>query len=690
MPGKKPRMRKAAAGSRRAATSAGQPRPTGADHRLSLIAEVTEAIVGSKSLAKRAAEMAERVRAAFGVDACVIRLLDKDQLILLAKAGVPNGTLFKRIPTSWGVTERVLSDDEPVFIPDVRASVETAPVAGHLRRPLPFLAYAGTSLTAGGRVLGILGIYWGQARPKFTEPDLRCLQSVGHSVGAAIANQRLYEEVRAQKNEFRAEIKSRKRAEAALRESEGLLRSFAANLPGVAFITDKAGMFRLAEGRGLAALGLKPEALVGHSVFDLYAEVPQIMENIRRSLAGEEFQSTVELQGMVFEVFYLPLWESSARIGGVLGIASNVTRRKQAELALRESEERFRLAMEATTDGLWDWDTCTDQAYFSPGYYRLLGYEPNEFQMSGAGWLDRLHPDDREKALKANRDCIENLTQEFEVEFRMQSKSGEWKWICGRGKAARRDARGQATRLVGTHVDITGRKQAEEALRRSHRDYVRLSRDRQKLLEQERTRISRHLHDELGQSLTFLVCQLARFEKRVQAVDPQLAAELGEARAQTREMIASIRMVARSLRPIAIEHDGLIPSLRSSVAEFQRVSGISSRLVVELGEQVVDEPLATAVYRIVQECFTNMARHANASGCEIRLLAKESHLDLTIRDNGHGAPPGALGGHRSLGIIGMKERAVAAGGKLSVQNHPRGGVIVRARFPLEPASHQSP
>jgi PAS domain S-box-containing protein len=138
---------------------------------------------------------------------------------------------------------------------------------------------------------------------------------------------------------------------------------------------------------------------------------------------------------------------------------------------LQKSEERFRLAMEATNDGLWDWDIDTNNVYFSPGYYRILEYEPNEFQMTSQEWTDRIHPDDKEKALQANNDCIYNKTASFEVEFRMKTKTGSWKWVLGRGKTVSRGADGKAIRMVGTHVDITERKQIEEALRESEEKY---------------------------------------------------------------------------------------------------------------------------------------------------------------------------------------------------------------------------
>lgn len=152
-------------------------------------------------------------------------------------------------------------------------------------------------------------------------------------------------------------------------------------------------------------------------------------------------------------------------------LMSSRHRHIRAEESLRESEERFAYAMDATCDGLWDWDISSNKGYFSPGYFRMLGYQPGEFSSTSHTWADLLHPEDRERALEANNDCIENRTDSFDVEFRMKAKTGDWVWILGRGKAVTRDAGGRATRMIGTHVDITERKIAEEKIKESEFRY---------------------------------------------------------------------------------------------------------------------------------------------------------------------------------------------------------------------------
>ena len=150
---------------------------------------------------------------------------------------------------------------------------------------------------------------------------------------------------------------------------------------------------------------------------------------------------------------------------GSLLAAINIVKRRQDELVLHRNEERFRLAMEATSDGLWDWDLESDEAYFSPGYFRILGHEPGDFPMTAESWTSRVHADDLQGAIATNQDCIENRCDSFAVEFRMRAKDGTWKWILGRGRAVARGPQGRALRMIGTHLDITERKRTEDQLK---------------------------------------------------------------------------------------------------------------------------------------------------------------------------------------------------------------------------------
>lgn len=155
----------------------------------------------------------------------------------------------------------------------------------------------------------------------------------------------------------------------------------------------------------------------------------------------------------------------------ILGIARDITKQKETEDTLRASEERVLLALEASNDGMFDWDMDSDTAFLSPRYLGMLGYGPGDLPASFQTWKALLHPDDREDALAVIGQYRKGLRATHAIEFRLRTKDGSWKWILSQGKVTSFDEQGIPHRLVGTHTDITGRKHAEEALRESEDKY---------------------------------------------------------------------------------------------------------------------------------------------------------------------------------------------------------------------------
>jgi PAS domain S-box-containing protein len=148
----------------------------------------------------------------------------------------------------------------------------------------------------------------------------------------------------------------------------------------------------------------------------------------------------------------------------ILSIVRDISERKKVE-------DRLRLAMDATFEGIWDKDIESGETYYSPAYYKMLGYKAEEFNATESEWYDHIHPEDREFVLAANQDCAENRCEKFDVDFRMKAKDGSWKWINSRGKAVSRDSKGRAIRLIGTHADISDRKRIESELVESRNKY---------------------------------------------------------------------------------------------------------------------------------------------------------------------------------------------------------------------------
>ncbi|OLP17330.1 hypothetical protein BST81_16120 [Leptolyngbya sp. 'hensonii'] len=142
-------------------------------------------------------------------------------------------------------------------------------------------------------------------------------------------------------------------------------------------------------------------------------------------------------------------------------IARDLTDRKQAEATLRDNEERLRLALLAANQGLYDLNVQTGDAIVNPIYATMLGYDPAEFQETNARWIERLHPDDLERVGQIYQAYVAGTTPEYKVEFRQRTRSGDWKWILSLGKIVAWDQEGQPLRMLGTHTDITDRKEAE-------------------------------------------------------------------------------------------------------------------------------------------------------------------------------------------------------------------------------------
>ncbi len=145
-----------------------------------------------------------------------------------------------------------------------------------------------------------------------------------------------------------------------------------------------------------------------------------------------------------------------------------------AQEKLEKSQERLKYALDATSDGLWDYNIQTGVCYFSPPYYRMIGYEPGEFKASYESWRQMLHPDDAEGANEALMKHIEGASEQYQAEFRFRRKDGSYIWILSRGRVVEYDRSGKPLRVIGTHINITGRKEAEQALRESEERFRRL------------------------------------------------------------------------------------------------------------------------------------------------------------------------------------------------------------------------
>jgi signal transduction histidine kinase len=198
--------------------------------------------------------------------------------------------------------------------------------------------------------------------------------------------------------------------------------------------------------------------------------------------------------------------------------------------------------------------------------------------------------------------------------------------------------------------------------------------------EEERTRIAREIHDELGQALTGLKLDLAWLRPRLKD-RPELTERLQSIVVRIDGTIDSVRRIATELRPSVLDHLGLVAAVEWQAQEFSERTGIAAAVRLTASTMVLVPETATTVFRILQEALTNVARHAGATRVEIALDLSIEAVRLEVQDNGRGIDLSARAGARSLGLLGMQERAGACGGELTIDSRPGAGTVLTLYIP---------
>jgi PAS domain S-box-containing protein len=266
-------------------------------------------------------------------------------------------------------------------------------------------------------------------------------------------------------------VTNRVQIEQALRRSEARFQAFMNCSPTLAWITDRQGKLVYWNTNLPTFLGCTREELQGKSLFDLHPPeiAQQLFENLQSVINTGQVLETIEssfradgslAQFLVYK-FPLPNEAGECLIGGV---GFEITERQQVEKALKDSEERLQLALEASGDGLWDWNIATNDIYYSPRYFTMLGYESNELPHTVKTWESLVHPDDLQWVREILTAHLKNSSIPYSFDYRVRTQSGEWKWVADYGKVVARDENGDPLRMIGTHKDITDRKKIETDL----------------------------------------------------------------------------------------------------------------------------------------------------------------------------------------------------------------------------------
>lgn len=353
-----------------------------------------------------------------------------------------------------------------------------------------------------------------------------------------------------------------------------------------------------------------------------------------------------------------PIFNNNGIVEGTSTIANDITDKKKAENELRESEERLKLTLDALKDGIWDWNLKTDKTFISPSFYKMLGYEPDEFPQIFDYAKKLVHPEDYEKSLKKIGEIISN-NKKYYHEFRMKSKNDDWRWIQSRGKIVERDYNNNPIRIVGIHTDITEKKIAEAKIEKS-------------LI--EKTNLIREIHHRVKNNMQ-IVSSLLNLQKRYVEDEEAINVLQGsQDRIRTMAMIHEKLYKSQNFTHVNIKEyvDDLIYNLRYSYAmpaeKIKLISQIEEDITLNIETAL---PCGLIISELVSNCIKYAFPNDLTGILDISLRSNDNHYSLTVKDNGIGLPKnfdmaktGTLGMQLILNLVDQLE------GKITFETDP--------------------
>ncbi len=465
--------------------------------------------------------------------------------------------------------------------------------------------------------------------------------------------------------------------------SEQRFRHIFEHSPAMVYLTNLDGLILDVNEAGARMLGYEsPEQVLGlESSVHIYADSQdrkRFLEEIEKTGSVQDFETRFRRRdGTIFDVRITSTMRRNRKgePGGYEGFIIDVTDRKKAERDLQESEEKYRTVVENSLSAIF----IHQGGLFRFVNHRLvetLGYDRPE-EVVGKPFWNIVHPIDRAMVKERGLRREKSEFSPSQYIFRCIKKEGTMIWVDMRAKHA--TYMGKAA-VVGNFIDITQSKKAEDEIRHLSMRLIEVS-------EEEKRRLAADLHDEFGQALTSLHFDL-------EALQVSLPAEFAEQRKRCLGLIRAVERMADSvrkttsyLRPDLLDHLGLVPTLEWSIREFTdrwpetevdfQTLGLKKRLSPEI---------ELVLYRLFQECLTNISKHARATRIEVMLTYNHPRVILVIRDNGVGYEPAKQKtlrkGSRGIGLLSMTERVASFGGTVDVASAPGKGTSIRAEIPV--------
>jgi PAS domain S-box-containing protein len=497
-----------------------------------------------------------------------------------------------------------------------------------------------------------------------------------------------------------SDITERKRAEEQLR----ILSRAVEQSPATVVITDLQGNIEYVNPKFTQLTGYTAEEALGQNPRILKSGLVSVAtyEDLWKTvLSGGEWHGEFANKKKNGEIYWesasiVPIRDSGGVITHFLAVKEDITERKGAEEALRESEQRYKDFISNSHEGVWrvgleqpiPIDLPEEESLeklLQYGYVaecnlvcaRNFSYSTTE-ELVGMHLRELISSSDQGR-LESFRSAVREGWRPRTVEYRGPDKAGSPTHFLRTEVPIVEN--GMLVHIWGITRDVSELKRVEEERQRSLDQLRALAARLQSVREEARKRVAREIHDQLGQALTAIKIDFSSLVHEWPAGENPPSKRIASILKLVDEAIQAVRRIATELRPGILDDLGLVAALEWAGADFQARTGTTCRLDLPQDDIAVDPEQATAIFRIFQETLTNVARHADASEVDVRLAKEDGNLTLEVHDNGKGIPEDKLSSGESLGILGMRERAMLLGGELTISGLPGNGTTVRVRIP---------
>lgn len=485
---------------------------------------------------------------------------------------------------------------------------------------------------------------------------------------------------------YAEDITERKMVEIELAESENRLKTILQNEPECVKLMDEEGCLLDMNPAGLAMIEADNFDMVrGAKVINIINEpyraaYTQLIEDVFK---GKDVQAEFTITGLKgtrrwLETHAVPFRNADGKIISLLAVTRDITKRKMAEENEKLLTQKLLKGAEIAHFGFLDWNFITNEMILSQQANSIFGIK--EDQIIPATFMrEVIHPEDM-ILVHQRLELAKDGSKDFNLDHRIVWPDGSIRWVNTRAELGR-DETGIPIRLFGTILDVTEQKKAELQIKNYNEQLHLLTTHLQNIREEERTRIGREIHDELGQQLTAIKMDVAWILKNTLDKSEAISKKLKNIIELLDGSNQSVRKILNELRPATLDNYGLPEAMEWHIQQFTASSGIPVEITFSKRDLEFDEDFATNIFRIFQESLTNIMRYAKAKKVLISLKVINQVTALNIEDDGVGFDTVVLQNKNTFGILGMRERVRALDGKFEITSTPGKGTIICISLP---------